>query len=151
MWRNQRVLQLSLNGLKERVATLAWKQVYRKCSYEAPCYSFLTLTVIQDKVRPFSAQYGTGDFVSKYRTIPFFFKGRLATLDQLASPCQTSYHFHVRPATISMSDQLPSPCRPATISMSDQLPSPCQTSYHLHVRPATISMSDQLPSPCQTS
>ena len=75
------------------VATLfqwlwAWKQVYCTCPYKASCYSFsigilltfcFTLTVIRDKVRPFSAQYGTGAFVSKYRTIPFF-KGRLATL-----------------------------------------------------------------------
>lgn len=40
---------------------------------------FLIFMVIRDKVRPFSAQYGTSAFVSEYGTIPFF-KGRLATL-----------------------------------------------------------------------
>ena len=61
--------------------------------HKAPCYSFsigilltffFTLTVIWDKVCPFSAQYGTGAFVSKYGTITFF-KGRLATLTLTAN------------------------------------------------------------------
>ena len=42
----------------------------------------LILREIQDKVRPFSAQYGTRNFVSKYRIIPFF-KGWLATLSNI--------------------------------------------------------------------
>ena len=56
----------------------AREQLYRTCPYKAPCYSFsigillfyydyfLTLTVIRDEVRPFSVQYGTAAFVSKY-------------------------------------------------------------------------------------
>ena len=66
----------------------AREQLYRTCPYKAPLLFifhwyftdyFLTLTVIWDKVRPFSAQYGTAAFVSKYGAVPCF-KGRLATL-----------------------------------------------------------------------
>ena len=42
--------------------------------------TILILTEIRDKVRPFSAQYGKCNLVSKYGTFPFF-KGWLATLD----------------------------------------------------------------------
>ena len=34
--------------------------------------TILILTETRDKVRLFSAQYGTGNYVSKYGTIPFF-------------------------------------------------------------------------------
>ena len=66
----------------ESVLSAHWPQSRRKrkCSYKTPCHS-LILTEIRDKVRPFTAQYGTHNFVSKYLTIPFF-KGRLATLAQ---------------------------------------------------------------------
>ena len=73
---------LSAVGLKKRPLLICVKvSIISQADYRSiPNHDyFLTLTVIRDKVRPFSAQYGTDAFVSKYGTI-LFFKGRLATL-----------------------------------------------------------------------
>lgn len=69
---------------QERAGNYVFKQ---SVNYIKTYRILLILTVLRDKVRPFSAQYGTCTFVSKYGTIPFF-KGRLATLN--SSDARTS-------------------------------------------------------------